>query len=71
MALGSIEPLSFCDTCWYVEETCARECAADLLELFLREWSKKTTLARVSFILRKSGAPDADYLIAALRRIAA
>lgn len=57
--------LSWCPTCWYLEETLSREKCPSVAELIFRH---EETLGRVIDLLRRSGVDDAGTLIRRLNR---
>lgn len=61
-----VGPLSFCSTCFYVEETLRKEEADDLHALRER---RELVLARVSDLLLRTGVDDAALLIRKLEKL--
>lgn len=59
-------PLSYCPTCFYLEETLRKESATNVAELRER---RDLTVGRITDLLLRTGVDDAPHLIRRLEKL--
>lgn len=62
-------PLSYCTTCYYLNDTLESEACSNVTELSTIRARVEFQKARITDILRRSGVEDAEMLIGAVSRI--
>jgi hypothetical protein len=69
VVIGDVGALSYCEACWFVRETCAREGVLALADLADRRRAREETFGRVCDLIRRSEVEDAERLCLALERL--